>query len=312
MGDSVNLVEEVEKETEAEDKPVVIVASSGTESESTTKADIEESSTEQEIVAAFSPTPATKKRKFNRFSSNRDKIRKRLRQKIKGKKVTIDALSLVRNRQQEEKKKATKNSFLSKGKVNKSEKDKKIDVKKLTSRRKQLFRKRVKPRLNRTKNKVVSIKPSVISATTTSPSSSRTTSRFVPPGSSGTSPLARLQGTGSRARGILSRGNPQAARGLFNNRRPSALSSKPAATVSSVSSKIASSTTSISELQKLQQELQKQQEQLRQIQGSPNQKDDGGGGGGRKDFLNTKKEQSKEVTSGTPQNLRCRFFKRDC
>merc|ERR1712223_1532634 len=97
--DSVNLVEEVEKDSE--DKPVVIVASSGTESESTTKPEIEESSTEQEIVAAFSPTPATKKRKFNRFSSNRDKIRKRLRQKIKGKKVTIDALSLVRNRQQE-------------------------------------------------------------------------------------------------------------------------------------------------------------------------------------------------------------------
>ena len=194
-------------------------------------------------------------------------------------------------------------------KGSKAEKDKKIDVKKLTSRRKQLFRKRVKPRLNRPKNVAVSIRPSVIS-TTTSPASSRTTSRFVPPGSSGTSPLARLPGTGSRARGILSRGNPQAARGLFNNRRPSVLSSKPAATVSSVSSKIASSTTSISELQKLQQELQKQQAQLKRIQGSPDQKDEGGGG--RKDFLNTKKEQSREVTSGTPQNLRCRFFKNSC
>ena len=198
--------------------------------------------------------------------------------------------------------------FLS-GKVSKSEKDKKIDVKKLTSRRKQLFRKRVKPRLNRTKNVVVSIRPSVVSATTTSPSSSRTTSRFVPPGSSGTSPLARLPGTGSRARGVLSRGNPQAARGLFNNRRPSVLSNKPAATVSSVSSKIASSTTSISELQKLQQELQKQQAQLKRIQGS-DEKDEGGGG--RKDFLNTKKEQSREVTSDAPQNLRCRFFKNSC
>ena len=195
------------------------------------------------------------------------------------------------------------------GKGSKAEKEKKIDVKKLTSRRKQLFRKRVKPRLNRPKNVAVSIRPSVIS-TTTSPASSRTTSRFVPPGSSGTSPLARLPGTGSRARGILSRGNPQAARGLFNNRRPSVLSSKPAATVSSVSSKIASSTTSISELQKLQQELQKQQAQLQRIQGSPDQKDEGGGG--RKDFLNTKKEQSREVTSGTPQNLRCRFFKNSC
>ena len=197
------------------------------------------------------------------------------------------------------------------GKGERGQKEKKIDVKKLTSRRKELFRKRVKPRINRNRNNnaVVSIRPSLAS-TTTSPESSRTTSRFIPPGNSGASPLARLPGTGSRARGVLSRGNPQASRGLFSNRRPAVLSNKPTATVSSVSSKIASSTTSISELQKLQQELQKQQEQLRQIQGSPNQKDDGGGG--RKDFLNTKKELSKEVTSGAPPNLRCRFFKNSC
>ena len=198
-------------------------------------------------------------------------------------------------------------SFIS-GKDTKEEKEKKIDVKKLTSRRKQLFRKRVKPRLNRPKNVAVSIRP-LVTSTTTSPQSSRTTSRFVPPGSSGGSPLVRLPGTGTRGRGLLSRGNPQAARGLFNNRRPSVLSSKPAATVSSVSSKIASSTTSISELQKLQQELQKQQAQLKRIQGS-DEKDEGGGG--RKDFLNTKKEQSREVTSDAPQNLRCRFFKNSC
>jgi len=96
---------------------------------------------------------------------------------------------------------------------------------------------------------------------------------------------------------------------LFVARRPSTLPKKSTNTnpTSNVSSKLASSTTSISELQKLQRELQQQQEQLRQIQGSPNQKDEGGG---RKDFLK-QKDLPTQVKS-EPSNIRCRFFKNSC
>ena len=116
-------INEIE-EDKSKDETVVIVASSSSDNdgESTTLKNeiVQELEKEEEPEAvtepALRPTPSSKKRKFGRFSKNRNKIRKRLRQKIKGK-TTIDALTLVRAREELEKKKSTKNSFLLKGNI---------------------------------------------------------------------------------------------------------------------------------------------------------------------------------------------------
>lgn len=190
-------------------------------------------------------------------------------------------------------------------------------MKKLQSRRKELFRKRIKPRIRPQPRPTKLISSSSTrsphpTSTTTNTESLRTTSRFNPPAKISSNPLSRLPQTGSRARGVLVRPKPQAARGLFVARRPSTLPKKSTNTnpTSNVSSKLSSSTTSISELQKLQRELQQQQEQLRKIQGSPNQKDEGGG---RKDFLKQKPQAlSEPQVKSEPSNIRCRFFKNSC
>ena len=144
----------------------------------------------------------------------------------------------------------------------KKEQDKKIDVKKLQSRRKELFRKRVRVK-----------RPKKVFVSTNSPATSttlRTTSRFV----SKTDPNVRVPATGSRARGILARTKPQAVRGVFVSRRPSvAKSNKPT---------IQSGRLDTSSIQQLQRQLQEQQQQLQRLQvGSPSQKDEGGGQRGR-------------------------------
>ena len=173
----------------------------------------------------------------------------------------------------------------------KKEQDKKIDVKKLQSRRKELFRKRVRVK-----------RPKKVFISTNSPATSttlRTTSRFVSPIK--TDPIVRVPATGSRARGILARTKPQAVRGVFVSRRPSvAKSNKPT---------IQSGRLDTSSIQQLQRQLQEQQQQLQRLQvGSPSQKDEGGGQRGRIPEL--PKDNASESTSRP--NLRCRFFKDSC
>jgi len=314
-------INDIEDKVEPKEEAVVIVASSGSEIEAgatkikdkkVTDSIEEESIEEDEPVTStpLTPTPSSKVRKLNRFSSNRDRIRKRLRQNIKGVK-TVNALSIVRDQQKSLRKKATKNAFLLRGNGNgfietkpiKKKKIEKEDRKKAQSRRKELFRKRVtRPRTRLTKLSSATRSPTA--STTTNSDSVRTSSRFIPPGKATSN--TRFAPTGSRSRDILSRGKPQATRGLFVNQRPSTPESiNPTA---SVSSKIASSTTNVAELQKLQRQLKQEELKLRTAQESPNQNDEGGG---REDFFK-KKESSTEAVKGDAPNIRCRFFRNSC
>ena len=190
------------------------------------------------------------------------------------------------------------------GKNDKKKNIEKEDRKKLQSRRKELFRKRVtRPRTRLTN--LSSATKSPPASTTTNSASLRTTSRFVPPGKASSN--TRFASTGSRSRGILSRGKPQATRGLFVNQRPS--SSEDTNPIASVSSKLASSTTSVSELQQLQLQLKKEEAKLRASQESPSASKDEGGG--RKGFFKQKESSTESVKGGSP-SIRCRFFKNSC
>ena len=123
----------------------------------------------------------------------------------------------------------------------KSEKNvekKKIDVKKLQSRRKELFRKRVRV-----------TRPTKVFSSTNSPPAVTTT----------------------RSRGFPVRSKPQAVKGVFVNRRPSQLPNKLQGTNANSG---VSSTINIEQLRK---KLQQQQAKLQSLQETPNQKDEGGG-----------------------------------